>query len=407
MHTRIVIAGFCTMAICAGAQARDLYRLEQGDQVELWNSVDASMRRTLTIGPDGWLSLPLAGHLEGAGLTLPELETEIKGRLRRFFNEEPDLTLMLVPGTERVQSIYVSGDVATPGAYPFRPGLLVAHGLSMAGGARRAAAEASDEERSITIRGDIGRMKARISALIAQAARIEAEKSDTPAIEAPAAMTTDIEREQAILDIRLADKADKAKVHTQRLALRSDFANALTEQVKAIDLQVELSGKRLEGISKLVAKGFANEVQQIELKSDIADLQARRHELEGQITTARLEMSAEIEEFRQAQAERTTQLMLELRDTQGNQDAAQSSLKDSERVLRLLDMAPQSDAEEKTVQTTFRIVRSVNGSPVEIDASEMSELQPGDLVRVIRSDDAAATTPASAERPVNEQRSPS
>lgn len=384
MRIKSLIAGFCVLASSSLAQAQELYRLEAGDQVELWTSVDASMRRTVTVGPDGWLSLPLAGHLQGAGLTLPELEQAIEERLRKYFKEEPDLTVMLLPGAERSQTIYVSGDVATPGAYPFRPGLLVAHSLSMAGGQRRGAAAASDEEREVTVRGEIGRTKARISALSAQKARIESERDDASEIKQDGAAARDIEREQAIMQVRLSDKADKLKAHQETLALRRRAITSLQGQAGALELRIKLSQERLSAVSRLVTKGFANEAQQIEGESDIAELQASRHELQTQIVNAELDVAAEIARFREVSSERLAQLTVDLRDTQRELDSARSGLSDSERILGLLVNGAPDAGDDETGPPSISIVRLVNGQAVEIDAYELTEIKAGDLVRVGR-----------------------
>lgn len=407
MRGRLVLAGLCLTALYASAHAQEHYRLATGDQVEIWTSVDEAMRRTVTIGPDGWLSLPLAGHLQGAGMTLIELETEIKGKLRPFFKDEPDLTLMLVPGTEREQTVYVNGDVATPGAYPYRPGLLVAHGLSMAGGRQRGATAASSDERRVTINGEITRTTAQISQLTAQAARIRAEKIGARTIDAPVATPTDISRETAILTARLEEHAEQARAHQERLAIRRELAETLSEQAKALELQIELAEARLGSISQLVDKGFANGSRQIEIRSEIAELRARRHELEGQIVTARMNVADETETYREILAARAGQLIIDLRDTERQLETAQTTLADNKRVLTLLDTSTPLTDHGQATQTVIRIVRSVNGRPTEFEASELSEVQPGDLIRVSRPDDVVTPQPASATGIDNAQRSPS
>lgn len=406
MRGRLVLAGLCLTALCASAHAQEHYRLATGDRVEIWTSVDEAMRRTVTIGPDGWLSLPLAGHLEGAGLTLIELETEIKGKLRPFFKDEPDLTLMLVPGTEREQTIYVNGDVANPGAYPYRPGLLVAHSLSMAGGLQRGTVSASSDERRVTINGDITRTTALISQLTAQAARIRAEESGATTIDGSTATQTDTARETAILRSRLEEHAEQARAHEERLTIRRELAETLSGQATALELQIELAEERLGSISQLVDKGFANGSRQIEIRSEIAELRARRHELEGQIVTARLNVASEAETYREILAARAGQLIIDLRDIERQLETAQTTLADSKRVLTLLDTsAPLADGQ--STQTVIKIVRSINGQPTEFEASELSDVQPGDLIRVSRPDEDVTPQPASATGLENAQRSPS
>ncbi len=362
--------------------AQENYRLEPHDQIEVWTSVEPSLRRTATIGPDGWLSLPLAGHLKAAGLTAPELEKELEKKLQGFFKEPLELTVMLQPIAERTQTIYVTGEVATPGSYPFRPGILVLHGVSLAGGLYRSTLTTADEDREIEVGGEVKRQRELVSALTARVARISAEMNGSDFVVDDTVSEEDAARERRILEARRSDHSARVKANEEAVALRRRAADSLREQVATLDRRIEISQQRFEAVSKLVKQGFANEAQQLELEGTITELRGTQHELQRDIATADLELAAELSTFTALEGERSTQLTVELRDAQAELQALRSSLSDNQRILRLYSASSAAAAEAPQRSVVYSIVRTVNGQPVQIEASEMTAIEPGDLLRV-------------------------
>jgi protein involved in polysaccharide export with SLBB domain len=119
------------------------YLLAAGDQIEVsvWRTPEVT--RTVFIRPDGYLSLPLVQEVKAAGLTPKELAASVQAALsKRLLN--PEVTI--IPMQVRQPTIYVLGDVRTPGAFPIRNAVTAAQAIAMAGGSLRTAAD-----RSVTI----------------------------------------------------------------------------------------------------------------------------------------------------------------------------------------------------------------------------------------------------------------
>lgn len=114
------------------------YVLFAGDQIEVsvWRSPEVS--RTVGIRPDGFISLPLIQELKAAGLTPKELAASVTKELSgRLLN--PEVTV--IPTQVRQPTVYVLGDVRTPGGYPARNAVTAAQALALAGGALRSGGE--------------------------------------------------------------------------------------------------------------------------------------------------------------------------------------------------------------------------------------------------------------------------
>lgn len=113
------------------AELADAYRLRQGDGVlvSVWG--EASLSKEVRVLPDGSITFPLAGRIEVAGLTTPEIEKRITEKLKAFL-PEPQVTVV-VTNTEGTKA-YILGKVLKPGPILLTGPMTVLQALSMAGG---------------------------------------------------------------------------------------------------------------------------------------------------------------------------------------------------------------------------------------------------------------------------------
>jgi polysaccharide biosynthesis/export protein len=107
------------------------YRIGQEDllDVSVWR--DAELSRTLPVRPDGFISLPMVGEVRAEGRTPPELAEDIRQALRAYL-QEPQVTVIV----REVNSsrVFISGEVANPGAYPLRGRVSILQAITLAGG---------------------------------------------------------------------------------------------------------------------------------------------------------------------------------------------------------------------------------------------------------------------------------
>lgn len=125
------------------AQAAD-YRLEPGDILEISIAGVPGFLQRAPIDLQGIVALPFAGQVKVGALTLPQaraaIAQEFSNKLYRQF--APDgreishliLSDEVIVAVAEYNPIYVNGDVARPGAYPFRPGMTVRQAIAVAGG---------------------------------------------------------------------------------------------------------------------------------------------------------------------------------------------------------------------------------------------------------------------------------
>lgn len=98
-------------------------------EVVFWREKDLSGQ--VMVRPDGMVSLPLINDVQAAGLTPDELRQKLVEAAGRYI-ENPSAAVIVRQINSR--KVYVTGQVAKPGAYPLGGPLTVMQLLSMAGG---------------------------------------------------------------------------------------------------------------------------------------------------------------------------------------------------------------------------------------------------------------------------------
>jgi polysaccharide biosynthesis/export protein len=104
--------------------------------ITVWDQADLSGK--FTVEADGSFSFPLIGRVQGGGLTLRELETELKKRLADGYFKNPQLSVAVEE--YRSQRIFIVGEVRQPGTYPLTGDMTLIEAFARAGSATKDAA---------------------------------------------------------------------------------------------------------------------------------------------------------------------------------------------------------------------------------------------------------------------------
>jgi protein involved in polysaccharide export with SLBB domain len=113
------------------AAAGSQLRLSGGDKIRVTVFGEDKLSGEYQIDTAGTVSLPLAGTIQAAGLTKPELEQALTTKLKGEYLRNPKVTVEVVS----FRPFYVLGEVQKPGEYQYRSGLNVLSAIAIAGGA--------------------------------------------------------------------------------------------------------------------------------------------------------------------------------------------------------------------------------------------------------------------------------
>jgi polysaccharide biosynthesis/export protein len=110
---------------------RPEYRIGNGDvlQISVWG--EAELTKTVTVRPDGKISLPLINEVRVVGLTSSDAQTLLNQRFAQYIRN-PQASVSVAEIHSNL--VYVTGRVRHPGAYPITGSLNVVQLIARAGG---------------------------------------------------------------------------------------------------------------------------------------------------------------------------------------------------------------------------------------------------------------------------------
>ncbi|HTI01518.1 MAG TPA: polysaccharide biosynthesis/export family protein [Acidisoma sp.] len=141
MRARLVLLVLLPLCTCAPAGSSlpplpppaqsGTYHLGPGDRVRVVVYGDKELSDVYAIGDDGQIALPLAGTIAVRGRTPEALAQAIAQRLTaRGMIRDPSVAVEVAS----YRPIFILGEVARPGQYPYEPDMTVIAAVSLAGG---------------------------------------------------------------------------------------------------------------------------------------------------------------------------------------------------------------------------------------------------------------------------------
>lgn len=127
--------------LCACTPGRDLpplpetapqpYLLGPGDVVRVITFGDQDLTAEFRVSDSGNIAIPLLGDVHAAGLTTDQLQARISDQLvAKHLFHDPSVAVEIMT----YRPIFVLGEVAKPGQYPYQPGMTVLTAVAVAGG---------------------------------------------------------------------------------------------------------------------------------------------------------------------------------------------------------------------------------------------------------------------------------
>lgn len=142
----ILIAFVLALPVVAHAQnqrpprlttvTEERYRLQPGDVLEVQYRYSPEFNQTVTVQPDGYISLEIGGDLKVAGLTIEQTRQAI---LRKAATRLQDPVATIVLKEFQRPYFVVAGEVAQPGKIEMRERVTAIQAIMLAGGMKETA----------------------------------------------------------------------------------------------------------------------------------------------------------------------------------------------------------------------------------------------------------------------------
>ncbi len=398
---RAALMSLLCLVCLAGAASAEDYRLDVMDKLHVrvveWQTAEGTFRDwtaltgDYTVGPDGTLSLPFVGQTKAVGKTTADIAQTIGDSLQQKFglSNRPDASVEMA----EFRPIFLSGDVQTPGRYPYAPDLSVLKAISLAGGARRTPDSSRDDVRNfINSKGNYSVFSDERNRLYAKRARLAAEAGNKDKIETPKELA-----DAADGAALMAEEQSVMQARTKRLNLQlaqiEDLKSLLKSEIESLEKksetqtrQVALSREELKGIGNLADKGLVVNSRVLALEQSIADGEGKVLDLD----TASLRAKQDINKADQDATTLSNDRDSDIAETQQQVEADLASLDlkigmHRDLMAEALIGAPEAaarTAQNGQVPLTYTIVRTAGGKTSEITADETTPVKPGDVIKV-------------------------
>jgi len=111
-------------------QGSQEYRISPGDLLEISVFEVEELSKTVRVGYQGFISLPLIGFVKVEGFTLKELTERLEGLLEEKYLQFPQVSVFV----KEAGSFYVLGKVNEGGVFPYKPAITLSQAIATAGG---------------------------------------------------------------------------------------------------------------------------------------------------------------------------------------------------------------------------------------------------------------------------------
>jgi protein involved in polysaccharide export with SLBB domain len=312
--------------------------------------------------------------------------------------------------------IYVVGVVKNPGAYKYAPGMIVLQAIALAGGLDR-----NPQNLSTMVEGVREAQRLRIATLqfeqlLARRARLVAEHdrvvaslsipSGLASLQTPNETVSTSPVQLAKLDLEktagafiatqstiLRAEEAKRQLQDREIALKATAArnevNALKHKLDQFDVQKDLRTERLDAMQKLKDRGIVTTNNVLMLRTELADIEARRQDSLVAVVQAQARLSQAEGDSTKRSTEDSADLAKEIaavdEEIAGAREAAISARSLMTILYRANNPVGRSPA--------YEIVRQTKDGAKKLRAAETAPLMPGDVLKV-NPDNAAAASPS-------------
>jgi len=371
-----------------------------------------------TIEADGMIALALLGQFPAADRSALSLQEDLAAAFHRLTSRPGLVTIVSV---ER-PPVYVLGPVKNPGPYKFAPGMTVLHAIALAGGFTVQANEPWRQLEAVKAAGSRRASLQLLPKLLARLAVLKAERDGgTPEASADLLRLTGPDVGEALIAQEIEHRRGIAAARTaQRNALAASLEMAqqevqrISKLQQPIDALIALRSERAEAMKTMAKKGQIGRELVIQAQGDLMDAQQRKQDMSSQLAlTAQRVLTSSQQEIARFEADARTGLDSQISALEQQIGTTSGDAATSFDVLSTLQPAgysPQAGAEP----AQYVVVRRGANGPMELPATGLTSLRPGDLVKLDQSsprDDENGSAPGgvaseSTDAPILVQDSP-
>lgn len=352
------------------------YLLSSGDILDITVFRVPELSRQTSVDGEGQIAFPPLGLIDVAGASLNQVSETIRSRLARDeILSDAQVTVALAAA----RPIFVGGDVASPGAFPYQAGLSVRRAVALAGGLGSARTRGPEELTMLrseleVLTADLLRENARLARARAELAGLDKLATETPAV--PGSWSgefLDLEGRRLLANVI---EAEEEREHLARsLDLVVDRIDTLSTQAENQQRLIQRQTAEIDRYRQLQERGVSPQTRVVEEQRIFDSLVERAADTAAELTFARQQR----EDFAYA-----------LDRFGDRRDAAlESEVQEALLAIEALNARQRGVAERMAQlglaegdQLKITVYRIERGQEMALEASEELILQPGDMVDI-------------------------
>ena len=394
-------------AVAAGltisiTQTKAEYRVNIGDVLEIEIAGVPELRHRAAVQLDGTISLPLAGTLPVGGLLLSQIQSKVGAALARKVFRQRTLDgreNVIVLGADEVtmsvaeyRPIYVNGDVAKPGEYPYRPAMTARQLVAIAGGYDVMRIRMSDPFiESADLRSEYGSLWTELAKEQARLWRIKSELGEGSQIN-PGILTEESIARSAISEIVNAEteylKTKQNDYQREKAFLQhgirqgDEEVHVLSEQQKQDEQGLQADLEDLQKVNELYGKGALVSPRVTDARRAVLLSSTRKLQTQAQLMQVKKQQDELTRKLAKLDDQRRLDLLRELQDTSVKLHEIREKLQSVGEKLQYTGMIRSQLVRGDGNKPEIAIIRKGEKGQERIAATEDTELQPGDAVEV-------------------------
>jgi polysaccharide export outer membrane protein len=362
------------------------YKLAPGDHIIVTVFNQPELSTDVVVDGAGNIVLPFLEPIGVENLTILECQNLIRDRLADGILRKPSVSVRIV----ELRPLYVSGDVRTPGAYPFRFGVTVQSAVALAGGFGVGEMVQGGAVSEFLLADErLRQLGFQKQTLLVRRARLEAQRDGREDFSPPASleMMGEGDVESIVANERNTFETQAAILRNQLDLLRSqrpriqDEIGALNAQVATTKKQLQLVKQHADQYSGLVKQGLGLANAELQYKLTESNNESELWRLIAQVSRLQMdagELDIKIEE---AEASFKRQVVAELREARERLNELDVTVP-AAREIRNVKLQYASGLIKVGVKRSISVTRVRNGEAAFFEATEMTPLEPGDIIDV-------------------------
>jgi polysaccharide export outer membrane protein len=392
LHRCIAAAALLGLLVCSSGPSAEpaadnrVYKLAPGDRIAVTVFNQPDLSGDVVIDDTGHIVLPFLEPIEVKNLTILECQKLVRDRLADGILQQPSVSVRI----SELRPLYVLGDVRTPGAYPYRYGSTVQSAVAVAGGFGPAElAQGAAVSEFLLAEERVRQLSFQKQALLVRRARLEAQRDGMKTFSPPAPpasmegpdIAALVANEKDIFDTHAAILQDQLHLLNSQKPRIEDEIEALNGQVATAKKQIAFVKQHADQYSRLVKQGLGVANTELQLKLAEASHESELWRLTAQISRLQKDTGELDIKIHEAESSFKRQIATELQEVRDRLNELDITLP-AAREVRDVKLQYVGGVIKVDVKPSISITRIRNGEDIVFDATEMTPLEPGDVVDV-------------------------